>query len=572
MAASNMEESNSAAPEPEAQSGPQSERQKSAEDVAGWGEPGERKRRSYRAYRTHRPLRLRTWLVVLTVLVSAFGLFASSFAVYSVMREVFYQRVDDDLTQSMDGWAQNSELFSGNLSASPPTDYAVIHIFPDGSSRVYNDRDTLPQINNLVIGGGPRSVPSIDGPQQPEWRAIAAQKDGVVTIVAKNLERENGLLRGLAMLQALISLLMLGFLALLSFAVIRQTLKPLQIVQRTASDIAEGDLDRRVPNWPLNTEVGQLSAALNIMLERLQDSIESAQSKEEQMRRFVGDASHELRTPLTSLRGYVELYRSGATDDVDHVFATIDDESARMKLLVEDLLALTRAEGSRLDKRTVDVLELSLAVVGSARAAFPERTIDVDNKTTDIPVVSGDPDRLHQVLLNLITNGLNHGGPDASVTLTLRKETRADSADGADSANGAGAARKSDYVCIDVSDDGRGMSEEVAGLIFERFYREDPSRARGAGGGSGLGLAIVKSLVDQHDGEITVDSTPGEGSTFTVCIPALEQPGLSTETYEEYDADAYSDEFTEEYADERPKGHEAEGDYDAGPKGPGDKN
>ncbi|MDK4251628.1 HAMP domain-containing sensor histidine kinase, partial [Corynebacterium propinquum] len=359
MAASNMEESNSAAPEPEAQA--QFEPQKSAEYAAGWGAPGERKSRSYR---THRPLRLRTWLVVLTVLVSAFGLFASSFAVYSVMREVFYQRVDDDLTQSMDGWAQNSELFSGNLSASPPTDYAVIHIFPDGSSRVYNDRDTLPQINNLVIGGGPRSVPSIDGPQQPEWRAIAAQKDGVVTIVAKNLERENGLLRGLAMLQALISLLMLGFLALLSFAVIRQTLKPLQIVQRTASDIAEGDLDRRVPNWPLNTEVGQLSAALNIMLERLQDSIESAQSKEEQMRRFVGDASHELRTPLTSLRGYVELYRSGATDDVDHVFATIDDESARMKLLVEDLLALTRAEGSRLDKRTVDVLELSLAVVG----------------------------------------------------------------------------------------------------------------------------------------------------------------------------------------------------------------
>lgn len=549
----------------------QPEPQKAPEPSAGWGAQGERKRRSYRAYRTHRPLRLRTWLVVLTVLVSAFGLFASSFAVYSVMREVFYQRVDDDLTQSMAGWAQNSELFSGNLSASPPTDYAVIHIFPDGSSRVYNDRDTLPQINNLVIGGRPRSVASVDGPQQPEWRALANQQNGVVTIVAKNLERENGLLRGLAMLQALISLVMLGFLALLAFAVIRQTLKPLQIVERTASDIAEGDLDLRVPKWPLNTEVGQLAAALNIMLERLQDSVETAQSKEEQMRRFVGDASHELRTPLTSLRGYVELYRSGATNDVDHVFATIDDESGRMKLLVEDLLALTRAEGSRLDKRTVDVLELSLAVVGTARAAYPERTIRVENKTTDIPVVSGDPDRLHQVLLNLITNGLNHGGPEASVTLTLRKESQdgcmrlaaeqqetgdnhedgdkttgwsqddgkngkvgRDGKAGKDGNKGTDGESTKDYVCIDITDDGRGMSKEVTGLIFERFYREDPSRARGAGGGSGLGLAIVKSLVDQHDGEITVDSEPGVGSTFTVRIPALDEPSASEETFDDY--------------------------------------
>lgn len=494
------------------------------------------------SYRNYRPLPLRTWLVVLTVLVCAFGLFASSFAVYSVMRGVFYERVDDDLVQSMNGWAQNSGLFSGNLSASPPTDYAVIHIFPDGSSRVYNDRDTLPQIADLVIGDRPRSVPSVEGSQLPEWRALANQHDGVVTIVAKNLEREDSLLQGLAMLQGGISLLMLFFVALLSFAVIRQTLKPLQIVERTASDIADGEIDRRVPEWPLNTEVGQLAAALNIMLERLQESIETAQSKEAQMRRFVGDASHELRTPLTSLRGYVELYRSGATDDVDHVFDTIDDESGRMKRLVEDLLALTRAEDSRLEKRTVDVLELSLAVVGSARAAYPDRTIRVENKTPEIPVVSGDPDRLHQVLLNLITNGLNHGGPDSSVTVTLRKGCGNDEAagqgsvtgsdgdlgTGTDSAGaGADGGEHTEYVCIDVSDDGRGMDEEVASLIFERFYREDPSRSRGAGGGSGLGLAIVKSLVDQHGGEITVDSTPGEGSTFTVRIPALVQPSTS---------------------------------------------
>ena len=121
-----------------------------------------------------------------------------------------------------------------------------------------------------------------------------------------------------------------------------------------------------MPKWPLHTEVGQLAAALNIMLGQLQRSVVRAQEKEEQMRRFVGDASHELRTPLTSLRGYTELYRSGATKDVDLVFSKIDDESKRMSLLVEDLLALTRAEGTRLDLRPVDLLELALSV-GRAR-------------------------------------------------------------------------------------------------------------------------------------------------------------------------------------------------------------
>lgn len=222
------------------------------------------------------------------------------------------------------------------------------------------------------------------------------------------------------------------------------------------------------------------------------------------MRRFVGDASHELRTPLTSVRGYTELYRSGATDDVEMVFTRIDDESRRMSLLVEDLLALTRAEGSRLDLTPVDLLELSLSVASSARAAFPGREVSVSNVTSSVPVVEGDASRLHQVLLNLISNGLTHGGPEAAVRVTLGLED--------------------DDVLITVEDDGRGMSPETASHIFERFYREDASRSR-ASGGSGLGLAIVKSLVEKHGGTITVDSVEGEGSAFTVRLPRRKEQG-----------------------------------------------
>ena len=174
-----------------------------------------------------------------------------------------------------------------------------------------------------------------------------------------------------------------------------------------------------------------------------------------------------------------------------------------MSLLVEDLLALTRAEGTRLDLRSVDLLELSLSVGSSARAAFPERGVKVVNKAQSIPVVNGDADRLHQVLLNLISNGLRHGGEDATVTLQLRRDSK--------------------DILVDVIDDGKGMSSEDAAHIFERFYRADSSRTRDTGG-SGLGLAIVHSLVEQHGGSISVDSKLGHGTTFTVRLPALEEP------------------------------------------------
>ena len=182
------------------------------------------------------------------------------------------------------------------------------------------------------------------------------------------------------------------------------------------------------------------------------------------------------------------------------VFSKIDDESKRMSLLVEDLLALTRAEGTRLDLRPVDLLELALSVGSSARAAFPGREISVANDAKSIPVVNGDASRLHQVLLNLVTNGIRHGGEGATVTLRLRREAN--------------------DVLIDVIDDGKGMSKEDAAHIFERFYRADTSRTRDTGG-SGLGLAIVHSLVEQHDGSISVDSELGRGTTFTVRLPAL---------------------------------------------------
>ncbi|QGU08254.1 putative sensor histidine kinase TcrY [Corynebacterium occultum] len=464
-------------------------------------EGGVEKRVGEHRFSISRTIPLRTWLVVLIISISGLGLAASAVAVSSIMKESVYTRIDDELHSSLDGWASSSEIFVANLGARPPSDYVVLKIFPDGNIFAFNDRGAIPDASQLVIGAEPATVgSSADSTGDIRWRALAVAEEGITTVVAKDLNSEDHLLRRLNTGLVVISLLVLSVMAAMGYYLIRRALRPLREVERTAQAIAAGDLDRRVPRWPGHTEVGQLSQALNVMLEQVQTSVENAQAKEGQMRRFVGDASHELRTPLTSVRGYTELYRSGATQDIDRVLTKIDDESRRMSALVEDLLALTRAEEAKLDKRPVDLLELGLGVASTARGAFPGRQINIVNDTSAVPVVNGDPGRLHQVLLNLVTNGLVHGGPESAVTLRYTFS--------------------GEDVVTEVTDTGRGMEPEVAAHIFERFYREDSSRSR-ISGGSGLGLAIVKSLVEQHGGSIAVHSAPGEGTTFTVRLKRL---------------------------------------------------
>lgn len=479
-----------------------------------WGRRGvgkQRKRARYGRRRTWRgpiaalstSVSLRFLILMLIILISGAGLFGSSIAVSQIMRDAVYGRVDEELHDSLGGWANNAEIFhAGGAGARPPSEYVVIKIFQDGSMVTYNEAGGGPDLGQVRLGVGIQTVGSDpDTGDQVRWRTITDSQQGVTTVVAKSLASEDSIMANLNNIQGLISLVALAMMGGLGYVMTTRALRPLSEVKETANAIAAGDHDRRLPKWNTDTEVGQLARSLNTMLERLQASIRESQAKEEQMRRFVGDASHELRTPLTSVRGYAELYRSGAVGDVDMVLGKIDEESKRMSLLVEDLLALTRAEGQKLEMKPVDMLELCLSVAGSARAAFPERRIGVDNRVDEVPMVEGDKDRLHQCLLNLVTNGLRHGGDAAEVTLRLREDGP-------------------DHLLVQVADDGRGMSAEDTAHIFERFYRADTSRSR-ASGGSGLGLAITKSLVEKHGGSISVESEQGVGSVFTIRLARL---------------------------------------------------
>ncbi|WP_126369574.1 sensor histidine kinase [Corynebacterium kutscheri] len=441
----------------------------------------------------------------MVVAITGMGLFSSALIVQEAMESVIFGRIDDNLEHALDGWAAKDDLFlGGNISAArPPNDYFVVRVDISGTVQTYGSLDSYPDFDSIYVDRGPQTVDSgKNSTERGQWRAIAISESSSFLVVAKQINQEFAILHRLAVLQWIIGIAVLVALGLVAFWLLNRTLIPLRGVERTAQAIARGELDSRVPGLPENTEVGSLAKSFNMMLEKLQHTVEELRGKEEQMRRFVGDASHELRTPLTSVKGYAELYRSGATSDANMVINKIGEEATRMSLLVEDLLALTRSEGARYDEAPVDLLELSLAVASSLKVAYPERTINVRPETDGIPMVIGDVSRLHQVLANLSVNALTHGGDDAEVTIRLRDDDKT--------------------AIIEVIDNGVGMDVEDSMHIFERFYRADTSRTR-ATGGSGLGLAIVKSIVESHGGEVTVDSIKGEGTTFMVRLPLIEE-------------------------------------------------
>ncbi|HKY77687.1 MAG TPA: HAMP domain-containing sensor histidine kinase [Acidimicrobiia bacterium] len=220
---------------------------------------------------------------------------------------------------------------------------------------------------------------------------------------------------------------------------------------------------------------------------------------EEKLRRFVADASHELRTPLTSIRGYAELWRAGglrAMGDVDDAMRRVEQEARRMGLLVDDMLLLARLDQGRpLEKAPLALDRLVDDAVRDARAVEPDRPIDL---AADPVTVNGDDHRLRQVVGNLLANARLHTPPGTPVHVTVRLV--------------------GDRVRLEVADEGPGLEPDVAGRIFERFFRADAARTR-ASGGSGLGLSIVVAVAEAHGGRVTVDTAPGAGARFVVELP-----------------------------------------------------
>jgi two-component system, OmpR family, sensor kinase len=353
----------------------------------------------------------------------------------------------------------------------------------------------------------PTTVDSASG-SGTRYRVLAERTHddpSTTTIVAVPLRETDATLDRLVKVEALVIGGVLVLLAALAWWVVRLGLRPLDRMGETAGAIAGGDLSRRVSPATERTEVGRLGLALNAMLGQIEKAFAERQASENRLRQFLADASHELRTPLASIRGYAELFRIGPAREgveTEKAMGRIEDESARMGALVENLLTLARLDQvPEIARKPVNLSELARDAADDARAIAPDR--DIDLRAGSQVTVMGDPSQLRQVIGNLVRNALVHTPPDSGIELTV-------STAGSD-------------ATLEVRDHGPGLPTDDTDALFERFWRADPGRGRGRAG-AGLGLSIVAAIVDRHGGRVSAANAPGGGASFTISLPVVPRP------------------------------------------------
>ncbi|MFE5262014.1 sensor histidine kinase [Streptomyces coelicoflavus] len=336
---------------------------------------------------------------------------------------------------------------------------------------------------------------------------------GVVLVSAAPLGDVEDTVEQLITVQVVVFGLALAALVVFGRRMLRRGLKPLSDMASTAHGIASHDLTESAARLSLRAdgrdggqEVAELRTAFNTMLEHIDASLAVRARAEQRLRRFVADASHELRTPLMSVRGYADLFQyapANAPGERERHLARLRAEAARMGVLLDDLLLLARLDADEVEAplrwEEADLAELVRQAAEAFRAARPDRPLTVTVASgPQAPPLRLDPQRIRQVLDNLLTNAAVHTPPGTKVAVTVSSVP--------------GAAR------VSVADTGPGVPAADRDRIFDRFYRVDKARSRDRGG-SGLGLSVAASLVRAHGGTIELADEPG-ATVFTVTLPA----------------------------------------------------
>jgi two-component system phosphate regulon sensor histidine kinase PhoR len=251
----------------------------------------------------------------------------------------------------------------------------------------------------------------------------------------------------------------------------------------------------------LRSESGQQIGALVVL-----NDVTRLRRLENIRRDFVSNVSHEIKTPITAIKGFVETLRDGAVkdpEDANRFLGIIEKHVDRLEAIIEDLLNLSKIEQdsektgiSLVESRMLDILQNALQV---CHVAIADKKIEIETSCADSVKATVDPTLLEQAIVNLLDNAIKYSDEAGIIRLAVSKEKGS--------------------VVIAVQDHGCGISKKHLPRLFERFYRVDKARSRQLGG-TGLGLAIVKHIVQAHGGDITVESTPGKGSTFSIRVPA----------------------------------------------------
>jgi two-component system OmpR family sensor kinase len=462
---------------------------------------------------------LRGRLLIGVISLVVVGLLISDVATYAFLQNYLITRIDDQLKAPSTrvatviflggspgrgpGSVQVNAFVSGTIAEVLSPDGRVLLRKPFDFTSTSTASPVLPKV--LPNAGVDRptllNVPGTGGVSRFEvaiWEEDSFSGDFVVLAIP--LTEVQSTLSQLLLLEAAISLGVVAATAVFAFLIIRIGLRPLQRMGTVASDIAAGDLTKRVEPATAKTEIGRLGLALNGMLNQIEAAFAERTASNERLRRVIADASHELRTPLTSIRGYAEMLRRGAAEsprDSETARRRIEEESVRMTGLVDDLLVLARLDQGRpLAKDAVDLRTIATDAVADARVVAPQRRISLS--ANGPVIVTGDDTRLRQVLGNLVRNALVHTPQQTPIEVAVETD---------DSVGR-----------LSVSDHGPGLAAEDVERIFEPFYRADPSRSRDRGG-AGLGLSIVSAVVTAHGGRVKVSETDGGGATFEVELP-----------------------------------------------------
>ncbi|UVS81272.1 cell wall metabolism sensor histidine kinase WalK [Actinokineospora sp. UTMC 2448] len=422
---------------------------------------------------------LRFRLVATLLALVAAGVGVAVGALFGAIQDWASDRTDDVLIAVGDRLAaegiDEDTVWKAVLAESDAPSYVQLR-GPDGPIATVGD--------GPVLGDVPLGFSTVG-----DWLVRAVPSGENTLVVAMRTDTSDALhgrATGVAAVSALSALL--GVAVLAPF-VVRRALRPLDDLVDTASAIG-GGTDKPVSG---GTEVARLARALDATSARIDAALRDRDEANDRLRRFVADASHELRTPVAAIRGYAELFRRGAAerpDDLAKVLARIEAEAARMGRLVDDLLLLARLDELRpLATRTVDLSTVCADAVAAVRLVHPDRVWELDRKPTP---VRGDPDRLRQIVDNLLGNVARHTPPGTPARVTV-------TGDGPE-------------AVLTVRDHGPGLDPADQARVFERFH--------GRGAGTGLGLAIVAAIARAHGGSVSADNPPGGGAQFTVRIPA----------------------------------------------------
>ena len=464
---------------------------------------------------------LRFRLVLALVALVAVGLAVFGIATYTAFSRVQHQRLDDQLRASVPFVTGQlyEQVSPGSGPPGPPGGDQPGGGGPIVPSGTYAElRDPSGAVVATLQPWDSTRQPSLPDDLTPpdrgrhvfstgstggsgRWRASVSESDhhdGDAIVVAVPMDELTASLNRLVLIEGAAAVALLAALAVGAWLILRRGLRPLEHMATSARSISAGDLSQRVAPADGRSEVGQLGLALNTMLGELEGAFAERDATEHRLRQFLADASHELRTPLTSIQGFAELFRlGGEKDHVDLaiIMRRIEEESARMKVLVEDLLLLARLDETRpVERAPVDLAVLAADACSDAVAADPGRPVTLD--ASGPIIVFGDEGHLRQAIANLVSNALTHTLAGTPIEVS--------------------AARTNGHATVVVRDHGEGLDADALDHVFDRFWRADRARV---GSGSGLGLSIVAAIAQEHGGDISVVNADGGGARFELTLP-----------------------------------------------------